>query len=158
MREAEQRNWTAAGDYARLSAAFADLAANGFVARMNFTCCSTCGHGEIADERTAGEHSYVFFHQQDSERLCEPEASLYLAFGFFDSHPKFDTQPLERYKSGDKSVGPALTQLSNDLDTAVGGVVVDALKRNGLDVSWSGSGVERPLVKISDWRKPLLQE
>ena len=54
---------------------------------MDFTCCQTCGHAEIEDERTGAEHSYVFFHWQDTEdpelgrRAAEQHARIETAVG-----------------------------------------------------------------------------
>jgi len=69
---AEQQKWREPGDYDRMAAAFARIQQQGVPARMNFTCCQTCGIDEIDDERTplrraaAGEYpwrewGYTFF-------------------------------------------------------------------------------------------------
>jgi len=72
-RESEQRNWPDITDADRLAAAFASLESEGIIARMNFTCCQTCGFAEIGDEVPDGQtmSGFVFFHEQDAERLTE---------------------------------------------------------------------------------------
>ena len=65
----------------RIDAAFASLNKRGIFARQNFTCCSSCGHGEAygaAEERKA--RGYAFYHQQDTESAMEGHG-LYIAFG-----------------------------------------------------------------------------
>src|SRR5690242_7887187 len=46
----EEKAWPAVTDCDRLDAAFAELEKAGIIARQNFSCCGTCGVGEIADE------------------------------------------------------------------------------------------------------------
>ncbi len=97
-----QGTWADEGDYVRLAAAFADLETIGVVARMNFTCCQTCGHAEIDDERQESSIGYTFFHQQDSERLVPGEPSeLFLAFGAFGPVPDLDPELVQRWHDGD---------------------------------------------------------
>jgi hypothetical protein len=77
MHLAEQATWPAVTDCDRLDAAFAALEAAGIVCRQNFSCCGTCGAGEIWDEMAAagraGLHvrGYVFYHVQDTESAVE---------------------------------------------------------------------------------------
>ncbi len=144
QRLAEQTTWADTGDYGKLSAAFAELTAAGILSRMNFTCCATCATTDIYEERTPKpddsdsygyrEWAYVYFHQQDADRLAEPNAQLYLGFGAFRPH-----QQLTEY----------------DTDTLVGQQIVDVLRRHGLEVTWSGDCGERILVEVGQWRKPL---
>lgn len=128
-------------DYDRLAAAFRQLQQEGVVARMNFTCCSSCGFTEIDDERTPrervinGEYRYVerefvFFHHQDAERLVDPPALLYLGYGSFLREP-------------------------SDGDERAGRHVAQVLEQHGLDVDWNGDVQARICVRISDWRKPM---
>jgi len=116
------------GDFERVAAAFAELEADGVTARMDFACCQNCGHAEIGDERGDGAWGYTFFHQQDSEALAEPDASLHLAFGVYGGSA--DDQP-------------------------VGQRVVAALERQGLGVEWDGTPDQRIRVAPLDWRKAL---
>lgn len=141
--EHEQRIASGRGpsDYDRLAAAFRQLEQEGVVARMNFTCCSSCGFTEIDDERTPldrvinGEYRYlerefVFFHHQDAERLVDPPALLYLGYGSFLREP-------------------------SDVDEQAGRHVAQVLEQHGFDVDWDGDVQARICVQISDWRKPL---
>lgn len=115
-------------DHARLASAYAALAGDGIIGRMDFTCCQTCGHAEIDDERgpARDERGYTFFHQQDTERI--PDGLLYLAYGSF---------------------GPEVPE------EEVARTVVDRLRAEGLAVAWDGETTSRIEVTVTDWRKPL---
>lgn len=115
-------------DHARLASAFAALAGDGIVGRMDFTCCQTCGHAEIGDERgpARDERGYTFFHQQDTERIAD--GLLYLAYGAF---------------------------APETAEEAIAGTVVERLRAEGLEVTWSGETTARIEVAVGDWRKPL---
>ncbi|MGC4942570.1 DUF6891 domain-containing protein [Kribbella sp. DT2] len=134
-RLAEQASWPASTDADRVAAAFAELDANGVVARMNFTCCQNCGVTEIDDERPDDRPSsgYVFFHQQDAERLAEEPAQLYLAYGTLD---------------------PEQGRVAEQ-DEAVGRRVQEALLAQGLPVEWDGSSTARISVGPLTWRRRL---
>jgi uncharacterized protein DUF6891 len=144
------------GDWWRLATAFADLERSGWVARMNFACCQTCGHVEIGDERSGGEHGYVFFHEQDSERLVGPAPQIYLSYSYFDTHPGFDRGLAAAAEATDD---PAVRERAwaqhARIETAVGETLVGCLRRHGLRVDWDGSHESRPTVRLRDWRKPL---
>jgi hypothetical protein len=155
QRSAEQKTWQDEGDFSRLAAAFAELEDAGFVARMNFACCSTCGHGEIRDEARDKDIGYVFFHQQDAERLAEPDPVLYLAYGFLPPHPAIDKDVFALAREGDEQARVSLAPVLNDLESKIGGQVVAALKRQGLSVEWGGDASTRPAIRVSDWRKRL---
>jgi hypothetical protein len=134
-RVAEQQAWPAYTDADRVAAAFADLDANGVVARMNFTCCQNCGVAEIDDERPADRPStgYVFFHQQDAERLADEPAQLYLAYGTLD---------------------PEQGRVAEQ-DQAVGEQIRAALLAQDLPVEWDGSSAQRISVGPLTWRRRL---
>ena len=162
-RLAEQAGWAGESDYDRLDAAFADLAAAGVVARMNFTCCNTCGTTEIDDERTPDpdaaegaypfqEWAYAFFHSQDAERLADTPADLYLTYSSFRPAPDIDPELMARARAGDED---ARKQVVSHTDATVGRIVVDALTARGLTPVWSGDPAQRIAVPITDWRKPL---
>lgn len=144
------------GDWWRLATAYAELERAGWVARMNFACCQTCGHAEIGDERSGGEHSYVFFHAQDSERLVGPAPQLWLSFSYFKTHPGFDQELVAAAKG---SVDPELRRRAREqharIETAVGATLVECLRRHELEVDWDGSHETRPSVRLRNWRKPL---
>lgn len=159
-RIAEQRRWKDEGDYTRLAAAFGTLAGWGVVARMNFTCCQTCGLDEIDDERTQvssggyggfREWGFTYFHQQDAERLAEG-GDLFLSFGTFGPLEDSDPALLALARSGDAA---ARTQVRDASSVRAGTVVVDALRSAGLGVTWDGSAGQRIAVTITDWRKRL---
>lgn len=162
-RLAEQAGWVGESDYDRLAAAFADLEESGVVARMNFTCCNTCGTTEIDDERTPDpdaaegaypfrEWAYTFFHSQDAERLADGPADLFLTYSSF--RPAADVAPdlMARARAGDQD---AREQVVRHTDATVGRIVVDALTAHGLTPDWSGDPTRRIAVPITDWRKPL---
>ena len=133
-----QRDWSSEGDYEKLRAAFADLERAGVVARMNFACCQDCGHAEIKAEKTAdGQTGYVFFHQQDAERLSGDDAQLFLAFGLFTTHGA--STPEER--------ALAARQL--------GLLIATTMRSNGLAVDWDEQASSRIAISISNWRKRL---
>jgi hypothetical protein len=127
-RDAELSASSGPSDYDRLAAAFRALEERAVVARMAFACCQTCGDTEIRDERTGGEWGFTYFHDQDAERLADPETTLLLAYGAF----------------GDQSE-----------DVEVGRAVRDALVAEGLVVAWDDDPRARLAVAIRDWRKPL---
>ncbi|MBW0116890.1 DUF6891 domain-containing protein [Pseudonocardia abyssalis] len=128
-RLAEQESWPPRTDADRLDDAFAALEASGIVARMNFTCCLTCGRDEIRDEAPPGPRSdgFVFFHEQDAERLSDPDADLYLAFGAW----------------------------SGSADAEVGERVRAELVGQRLVAEWDGDAGARLVVRGQDWRRRL---
>lgn len=154
--EAVQATWSDPGDWGRLAAAFAELERSGWVARMDFTCCQTCGHAEIGDERTGGEHSYVFFHWQDTERIAGPRPAIGLSYSYFETHPGVDRELAAAAEDSDDGElrGRAWEQHAR-IETAVGATLVECLRRQGLSVEWDGSHETRPFVQLRDWRKPL---
>ena len=156
QREAVQTTWSDPGDWGRLATAFADLERSGWVARMDFTCCQTCGHAEIGDERSGGEHSYVFFHQQDTERIIDPQPRLGFSYSYFEAHPGLDRELADAAEDSEDAElrGRAWEQHAR-IETAVGATLVECLRRHGLVVEWDGSHETRPFVALRDWRKPL---
>ncbi len=142
---AEQSTWTAESDSDRLDRAFAALAERGILARMNFTCCGTCGAAEIGAERddTRVWRGYTFFHQQDAERLPEG-GPLFLSYGVFrpaDLPAGLPESELEeRWRVG-------ITALANE--------IVAVLREHDLDASWNQNTGTRLSVGIDDWRRRL---
>lgn len=162
-REAEQQTWREVGDYDRMAAAFARIQQQGLLARMNFTCCQTCGTEEIDDQRTprkgaaAGEYpwkewAYTFFHQQDAARLADDWAVLSLSYSAFRPAPHLDPALVQAARDGDAG---AREQVRIETDRAVGTIVATALREHGLTVDWDGDPDERITVSITDWRKYL---
>ncbi len=165
VRLAEQATWTHPGDHARVQAAFDALDAQAVVGRMNFTCCQTCGTAEIAEERTPlpademrpgddafREWGFVFFHEQDAERLAEEPADLFLNFGTFRWAPDTDPILLERAQEGHED---ARRQVVEHSDRAVGRLVAEALRAQGLTVDWNDEPARRLHITGVEWRKPL---
>lgn len=159
----EEAAWATPGDYAKVASAFAELAGQGILGRMNFTCCQTCGTAEIDDERTPREGAeegeypwqewgYTFFHQQDAERLTGGPSTLYLSYSTFCPAPDVDEALIDRWRSGDESAKAEVIEAS---DRAVGRRVSDALREQGLSVEWDGDTGQRIAVSVDDWRKPL---
>ncbi|MEV7395535.1 hypothetical protein [Aeromicrobium sp. NPDC092404] len=152
-----QQKWSGDGDYARLSAAFEDLSGRGIVARMNFTCCQSCGHAEIVDEKTTGEErGYVFFHQQDSERLADRPAVLFLAYGSFSALGDFTAERSpDLWALADGGDQEARRQIVLGSEEVVAGEVVEALRRQGVQVQWVPGQGQRIAVNVTEWDKPL---
>ncbi|MEV4312552.1 WD40 repeat domain-containing protein [Actinocrispum sp. NPDC049592] len=121
----EQADWPAVTDADRVLSVFETLTANGITARANFTCCNSCGFGEIRGEAAEDARGFVFFHEQDALNLAK--GRLYLSYGGFD-----DTD-----------------------SAVVGREVVEALAAAGLPVEWDGSANSRIAVTPLDWKKRL---
>lgn len=67
-------------DRDKIAVAFKNLRKQGIAARMNFACCGTCGHYEMA-EKHGSMGPYVFYHQQEAARFDGnqlPEDGIYL--------------------------------------------------------------------------------
>ncbi|MFB6437380.1 hypothetical protein ACFCVY_11435 [Streptomyces sp. NPDC056411] len=133
-RLAEQAGWPEVTDPDRVAQAFAALGSQGLTARMNFSCCSGCGIGEIGAERADGDRGFVFFHYQDTEAAAEGHG-LAVRYGAY-AGPGEDGAPAERR-------------------TAVGRTVVAALTGAGLPVQWDGDPDRVIEVSPLDWRKRL---
>ncbi|MDE0775673.1 MAG: hypothetical protein OSB43_05310 [Nocardioides sp.] len=154
---------TDGGDYDRLRAAFAELERAGVLARMNFTCCQTCGTAEIADERTPAtdvrrggypyeQWAFTFFHEQDAERLGDVDAMLRLSFSSFVAAPDADPADVAAGRDGDAD---AMRRVMEHTDATVGRLIVAALVDAGLTVTWDGTAGQRIGVAVPQWRKPL---
>lgn len=128
-RRREQETWPAVTDPDRLALAFDALEARGVTARMNFTCCRTCGEAEIGAEAADGAHGYVYFHSQDTDRVADG-GPLWLAYGHF------------------AGAGAATT-------AGVGAEVVAALGAAGLSTEWDGSPESALKVTPLRWWKRL---
>lgn len=127
-----QLSWPAITDCDRLDAAFEALEAEGIVARQDFSCCGTCGDGDIFDEIAAAAASpgatprgYVYYHQQTTESVVE-YGDMYLRFGS--------------------------TEEGEDSALAIGWRIVAVLKASGLAVDWNGSW-DRCIGVTLDWKR-----
>jgi hypothetical protein len=158
-RLAEQQTWQGPSSYDRLRAAFDSLDSNGIIARMNFADCQTCGHDEIVDERVPGsdgqlhERGYTFFHQQDSESLPSGDV-LYLAFDAFLDQV-IGAEELAKTEAGDTEARRRAAPLWQEAQLQVGREIVDALRTQGLTVTWPETVDARIQVEVAPWRKPL---
>ncbi len=128
---AAEAAWPEVTDCDRLDAAFAALEADGVIARQNFSCCGTCGSGEIWDEiqtaRDAGlpARGYAFYHVQDTESAVDGHG-VYLGYG-----------------ACEEGEGYAL---------AVARDIVAELESHGLKTDWDGSWSTRIGVAL-DWKR-----
>ncbi|WP_083211480.1 DUF6891 domain-containing protein [Mycolicibacterium porcinum] len=163
-RLAEQNTWTDTGDYGRLQYTFAQLESEGILARMCFSCCTTCATHDIDDERSPNpnpddwyryrEWAYTYFHEQDALRLSAPEPTLYLGFSSFRPHPALPAPLVRAAAAGDDAAAAEITERT---DTMVGERIVVLANHYGLDTSWSGSHRSRIELNVPHWRKPLPQ-
>ncbi|MEV4556505.1 hypothetical protein AB0K51_05855 [Kitasatospora sp. NPDC049285] len=128
-RVAEQRSWQGETDPERLTRAFAALDARGITAREDFTCCRSCGHGEIWADGEPDARGFVYFHRQCTESAARGE-DLMLLYGGFDD--------------------------SEATTTAVGHEVAEALRDIGLTVRWDGDPGHAIRVVDLDWRRRLI--
>lgn len=126
-----QSQWPAVTDCDRLDAAFEQLEELGIISRQNFSCCGTCGAGEIVDEMAAATeqgrkvHGYTFYHAQDTESAVEGYG-LCLNYG---ADQDGEASALE-----------------------VAQKVVDVLEAHGLATTWDGTWNKRIAVTL-DWKR-----
>lgn len=126
-----QSQWPAVTDCDRLDTAFAKLESLGIISRQNFSCCGTCGAGEIIDEMAVAAEQghkvvgYTFYHAQDTESAADGYG-LFLSYGT-DQHD--EAQALE-----------------------VARQVIGALEAQGLTATWDGTWSKRIAVTI-DWKR-----
>jgi hypothetical protein len=122
--------------YDKFRAALHTLEQSGVLVRENYWCCRNCGEKAIDVELNAaadaGEdvRGYVFFHEQDTERIATG-APLYLRYGGVCCEPGDD--------------GPELTR-------AIAVEIVESLRANGFRPEWSGSPDETITLPV-DWDK-----
>jgi hypothetical protein len=127
----EQMSWPSITDCDRLDQAFAYLESNGIVSRQHFSCCGTCGSGEIHTEMAnitaKGHHvrGYTFYHVQDTESAVEG-GGLYLSYGANVPEPEAAIE--------------------------IGQEIVAALHAHGLATKWDGTWNYRIFVTL-DWKR-----
>ena len=126
----------------RLDRAFEALRRAHVVAEQDFACCNNCGHAEIKGGQ--GDLGYVFFHQQDTERLVE-SGSTYLSYGIF--WPAHISE--EAYKALDDSRREELYDATTA--TLMRTVVIPILQEHGIGVSWEGDVDTRILLTGVEW-------
>ena len=137
---AAQRDWPKVTDCDRLDAAFADLDEAGVVSRGNFSCCGTCGVGEIVEEALEvsatgrSVRGYAFYHVQDTEAAVDGYG-VWLSYGaLVDGDPP-------------QGEGPHLQ---------IAAEVTEQLRARGLHPEWSGSLSDRIRVPL-DWKRHRAQ-
>ncbi|HHU67351.1 hypothetical protein [Corynebacterium sp.] len=125
----------------RLSEAFAELETIGVIAREDFSCCTTCAHDEIRDERAKlpGARGFVYYHEQDTERLIE-DRSTYLGYGTFLGAESETLSNAEKQATYER----VTVRLMRD-------EVVPVLRRHGIGVEWSGDLGARILLTDVDY-------
>lgn len=127
----EQQSWPAVTDCDRLDAAFAELEERGIISRQNFSCCGTCGSGEIGEPMQnamdAGKtiRGYTFYHQQDTESAV---GGYGLCFN---------------YGSVEDGEAPAVK---------IGHEITSLLRKHDLNPEWDGSWSNRIQLPI-DWKR-----
>jgi hypothetical protein len=131
--EKEKERWPAVTDCDKLDAVFRALNERGLIALQNAGYTQSDGYDDMRaayqshpDKRQIT--GYCFYHGQDLARAIDG-GGLYLAFGPIDSR-KEETE------------GPA-----------VGSLIVEELKRAGLEVDWNGSFEQRIRIRNIDWKR-----
>jgi hypothetical protein len=121
--------WQGATVNDRITAAFADLARDGFVGGENAGLSIQDGWGYAGIAGKGGQCRVAFFHRQDIIDALEGEPLL-IAFGDVGEHD-------------DDAAA----------DEAVGKRVVAALEAHGVPCRWSGAAADRIRVLPFDWRR-----
>lgn len=126
-----QAGWSDLTDCERLDAAFDRLEQSGIVSRQHYSCCGTCGAGEIWDElqdqlaQGRSMRGYVFYHEQDTESAVD-NALLYLSYGSAQETP--------------------------EASVAIGREIIAELERHGLSTHWSEDLEHRIGVDVT-WQR-----
>lgn len=108
---------TAQTDKARIGRAFRALRARGYFARQTFWCCQSCGWSAIPEGK---DKKVVFYHKQDADA--------------FKTHPTW------------RRGGSPTATLHSTLYLAWAGngtEIVEALRAEGLTVTWDGNDLTR---------------
>jgi hypothetical protein len=129
-RVVQQAQWTDEQTETNLDRAFGELEEAGILARQDFACCMNCGASEIFDERDDSRRwrGYVFYHEQDTDRLLEG-GPLLLAYGGFS--------------------------VDVDLRELVDKEIMPVLSRHGLAPEWGGSVETRIALGNAQWYYPF---
>ena len=92
-------------------------------ARKSFSCCGSCGSYELATKcKETGKRGYVFYSRQSKDSLFE-SGHVYLNFS-------------------------DCVNESDEATAKLGAEVVKILKRNGVNVEWSGSDADALKVVV----------
>ena len=117
---------------AKIRIAFQALRNTGILARMNFSCCSTCAHFEMDHDATAMAAEgkpvtgYAFYHEQAETRLKE-KGDVHIGYNY----------------CGPADQEPESTRRAE----VIGSQVLAALTVAGLNCEWSGDAGTRILVR-----------
>lgn len=151
IRDARLRQQAEVGEYhSRTRAAFAELNANGIVARADFTCCGTCASAEIGDERDDSRHwiGYVYFHSQDTGRLIE-DGATYIGYGAF-APEDFDEEAYDALSTAEKQ-----RRYTEDVQRMLDEIVFPIVRRHGIEPEWNRELGTRVLLTGADWYAPI---
>jgi hypothetical protein len=79
------------------------LEAVGVVFRENWSCCQSCGHAEmeaeLKDEEYEFDTTYIFYHQQEGDRLRDGAETLHLCHSILPGDLEAVLEVLEEYGS-----------------------------------------------------------
>lgn len=99
---------------------FGELRRMGFIARMNFSCCSSCASYELGDrwDREPLKKGVVYYHRQNEEYYNECGCLTVHYFGG---------------RTGDSR------EEASDKTKQVGDIVINLLAKRGMVYRWDGS-------------------
>lgn len=129
----EQAKWPKVTDCDRFDAAFSQLELDGVVCRQDFSCCGTCAAAEIWDEIEAEQDEgrevigCAHYNWQDTESAVDGYG-IYLSYG----------SVLE----------------SEQAAVDIGHKIADAMRSQGLKVTWDGTLSKRLHVAL-DWKRRM---
>ena len=130
MRDSDEETWPNETDCDRLDRAFAAISSQGIVALQNAGYTTSDGHEEVGDVLAPHPRGtfkgYCFYHGQDLERVVNT-GQLYVAFG--------DLQDTQEGK------------------LAIGRLVRDAVRGEGLACDWNDDVDKRILITGIDWKR-----
>lgn len=149
-RRTQQAGWSDDETTTNLDRAFTELHEAGILALQNFACCTNCGHTEAPDARDDSRawSGYVFFHEQDTERLIEGDDTIHLGYGAFPAGPARAGLFRRRVIEEPQPVG-------DEEMVAVGRRAVPILERHGLTVAWDENPDQKIVVGNAQWYAPL---
>lgn len=65
--------------------------AKGIFCAKDWQCCQTCGHTAMTD---LGHTNYIFYHEQDGDRLRDGETDCHFAFCFESVNKRMDVKEI----------------------------------------------------------------
>ncbi len=137
-------------DLERIESAFGELEERGFFAATDHACCGSCGVSELPED--TGQ--YVFFHLQDSGSFFDDPWSV--RDHWLETSESDGVLRRKLYLNyGDHPHDP---KAFIDDDLKAGRIVVEALKRAGLEVEWNGEIDSRIAVLPNAERADLAAE